>query len=296
MSSEGITFFAYGSALDDADFKRWLTINKFRNVKRKEISPGWLVDHKLQFHYNSEKRKGGIADVVPQAGFAVPGVLFQLEEQHQEALDVHEGAPDIFEKHEVTVCTPELALVKAITYKLKEELRGEHVRPDKTYEGIVKKALEQRNLPTDVLFDAGTKFLDKPTISHVFVYGTTQRRQRDNRVMQTPQKAKSIDKGKIKGELYDLGNFPGLCPGQKWVKGEIYHYDKEYSGNLQELDSIIGSDEHGSFKRVVTEVKIAASGKTVWAWTHILLPGEFEATRTLITHGDWLQYLMKGRR
>mmetsp|Transcript_18209 Transcript_18209/g.22466 ORF Transcript_18209/g.22466 Transcript_18209/m.22466 type:complete len:113 (-) Transcript_18209:350-688(-) len=112
--------------------------------------------------------------------------------------------------------------------------------------------------------------------------------------MNTPKKPKGVEKAKCKGTLYDLGNFPGLTPGDKWVKGEVYIYDKGMTDNLKELDSIIGNE--GTFQRVVMQVKIASSGKALWAWAYLLSEGEYEESKKPIATGDWIHYLVKGRR
>lgn len=70
----------------------------------------------------------------------------------------------------------------------------------------------------------------------VFVYGTLKRGYWNHRLL---EKSKFVGEGTISGyELYDLGSYPGIIPGEKKdeVDGELYEIDNETLIRLDRLE------------------------------------------------------------
>jgi cation transport regulator ChaC len=82
-----IHYFAYGSCMDEVDFKR--TVEEF-----KILGAATLRNYRLGFSLFTEGRAGGVADVIPCEGEEVQGVLYSFRE------GVHTGS---YERIEVEV-------------------------------------------------------------------------------------------------------------------------------------------------------------------------------------------------
>lgn len=71
----------------------------------------------------------------------------------------------------------------------------------------------------------------------VFVYGTLKKGYGNHRLL---EQSKFIGTGNIKGfEIYDLGSYPGIVPGEisSEVYGEVYDVDQETLTRLDRLES-----------------------------------------------------------
>ena len=89
---------------------------------------------------------------------------------------------------------------------------------------------------------------------------------RDRRNSLLEEGCEFICKGTVQGELYDLGNYPGLVAGENTVYGEVYQAE-DMLDVIQKLDLIEGS--RGSdplFSRSIQEVKTKQGKK--WAYVY----------------------------
>ena len=92
MEDENTLYFGYGSNLDWDDWQAWCEDKKLRSDGLVEISPCWLPNYSMKFHYFSNSREGGAADVIETGrGHAVPGVLFSMNADALRAMDQKEG-------------------------------------------------------------------------------------------------------------------------------------------------------------------------------------------------------------
>mmetsp|Transcript_12920 Transcript_12920/g.16776 ORF Transcript_12920/g.16776 Transcript_12920/m.16776 type:complete len:298 (+) Transcript_12920:169-1062(+) len=289
-------YFGYGSNLNKEDFDQFCQDCGFEGAELQPYTAAWLVDHKLQFHYYSTSRNGGAADIVHGYGMAVPGVLFRVGEAAIEALNAKEGHPVFYKMEEVLVCTPSLQLVKAITYKLVDERTSkEHIPPTKAYRMLIESGLKEYGLPTRMLDEAVKDFVLDENIDNVFVYGTLLQGQSRAGAMLSPIKPRSIQAGKIRGDLYDLVHYPGLRPGTGGVVGEMCKYAgaTEFASLLQQLDGIEGhyGDGKGLYERVVVLVDLE-DGTSEWAWTYLLCSNEFDGQdSSRIPSGSWAEHV-----
>lgn len=84
MLSAAILYFAYGSNLNWPQMKKRCPGAKF-------VSLAVLPDHRLAFTRWSGGYQGGVADVVPEPGQQVWGVVYQLTAADLRELDRYEG-------------------------------------------------------------------------------------------------------------------------------------------------------------------------------------------------------------
>ena len=68
----------------------------------------------------------------------------------------------------------------------------------------------------------------------VFVYGTLMKNQRNHGYLKD---AAYIDDGVLEGyDMYDLGRYPGIIPGEGKVVGEVYQVTSEIEKQLDYLE------------------------------------------------------------
>ena len=79
-------YFAYGSNLHQRQFAR-------RCPGSQAVGRARLVGYRLAFTRYSTKRKGGVADVVPEPESEVWGALYEVDDAGLAALDGFEGVP-----------------------------------------------------------------------------------------------------------------------------------------------------------------------------------------------------------
>ena len=290
MTQDATTlYFGYGSNLDADDWNIWCEEKKVDPTGIEEIGPCWLPDHRLKFHYRSFRREGGAADVVPAGcGHAVPGVLYQLNEQAWANMDRKEGHPNTYKRTEVEVLMPDGRCVKAITYRLESNKRGSYVPPTAYYAGLIEGGLNKRNLPIGDLKMAIENSDFSYPVNHLFVYGTLMQGEvrHPTLVQHTDGEAREAT---AQGEIYLLGDYPGMLPSANGrVSGELHRLSDVFLG-LQSLDRVEGfygfNAENSLFKRTLIEVQVGS--KTEWAWTY-MYGSEIERHR-LIDSGDWRQ-------
>ena len=284
-------YFGYGSNLDLADFARYCNEKGFKGAELKPVCPAWLPDYKLQFHYFSRSRKSGAADVVPvgtestsvvgkksgvdvgDRGFAVPGVLFEPNEEGWRALDRKEGHPRFYRRKDVVVTTLSMHVVKAVTYVcVPEKIKNSFEQPSEEYVNFIRAGLEAFKLPIQMLTTAAARWItprDESNVKHIFIYGTLRKGQERHRNMLTSNLV-GIQDAVIEGKLVNVGSFPGLLPssdslgeeeerlttkksavekietedGRTFVKGELYEYRGSIAGILRTLDMIEGYELH----------------------------------------------------
>lgn len=116
----------------------------------------------------------------------------------------------------------------------------------------------------------------------VFVYGTLRR----GGVREMPALfpgARFVDKARVRGRLYDFGEYPGLLLDESGaeVAGEVYEIDERI---LKQLDEI----EAGSHY-IRRRLEIAVGGRVEACWVYVYDP-RFYKGETEIESGDWIAY------
>lgn len=124
---------------------------------------------------------------------------------------------------------------------------------------------------------------------YLFVYGTLRRGFRLHRRL-AKDSVRYVGKGKIRGQLYNLGAYPGVYPvssNAAEVQGELYELLRPES-QLRKLDAeeecIPGRPQDSLFTRRMTRVRLD-DGQHLEAWAYFL-PRKPVKART-IAHGDY---------
>lgn len=139
-------YFAYGSNLDVAQMAA-------RCPGARLVGRAWLGGHRLAFTGASRLWGGGVATVVPAAGFEVPGVLYAVGPREVQALDAFEGHPWFYRRSEFLVRSDRGASQAAVLYTLDAELHG-FAAPSDPYVEVIGRGYEHHGFDPDVLVQA----------------------------------------------------------------------------------------------------------------------------------------------
>ena len=113
----------------------------------------------------------------------------------------------------------------------------------------------------------------KTEVNAVFVYGTLKRGE--CRESCWPRAPLRVEAAATKGQLYDLGPYPALCPGAGTVAGEVWTFaPRDMPATRAALDEI--EDHYGepddAYTRRVVDCRLAAGGpgehKTIRAYAY----------------------------
>ncbi len=133
-------YFAYASNMSSEELGAWCPGAEF-------VAVAELPEHRLDFTRYSEKRRGGVADVVPSRGDRVWGALYELPDEELTALDRKESAPNVYRHEYVEVVTPAGGRVRAMTYMVIEKVPTE--APSRAYLDLILEGARERGLPSD---------------------------------------------------------------------------------------------------------------------------------------------------
>lgn len=111
----------------------------------------------------------------------------------------------------------------------------------------------------------------------LFAYGTLQKKSAPSEVMHLVKGLKQVGRAAIKGELFDLGEYPGAAFGETYksdVKGTVFRLPQSHHARkdlLQRLDDYEGvnsvTPEAGLFIRKRMPVKLR-NGKRLICWVY----------------------------
>ena len=290
MEGDGTLYFGYGSNLDWDDWKSWCEKKNLRFDGLVELSPCWLPNYSLKFHYFSQGREGGAADVVETGrGHAVPGVLFRMDDVTLKVMDRKEGTKvEAYERRNVTVTLPNGTFVDALTYCVTDKSReGRFIQPTSTYTNLIQQGLKRRKLPIGELKNAIENFTPSYPLEKIFVYGTLMHGELRHPTLVDC----SIGEGRpatARGSLLDLVDYPGMIAGDEGViHGEVYQIDQVYP-TLQTLDSIEGfygyDSNHSLFTRTIVQIDTGQGHEWAWAYVYNKEVGmEYQTVRS----GNW---------
>lgn len=136
-------YFAYGSCMCPVDLKRSLGENTHNYV----IGPATLKSYKLGFYWQSQLRKCGVLDVVPDPTASVEGVLYRLPNRLSKALDEREEVPLNVYRHEMIEVQCKGMVYKNVrTYVVVDKLT-EELAPNEWYSNVVLRGAVTCGLP-----------------------------------------------------------------------------------------------------------------------------------------------------
>ena len=134
-----------------------------------------------------------------------------------------------------------------------------------------------------------------PGVYQLFVYGSLRSGFRSAAYEYISCYFDLVGSAKVKGKLYDLGEYPAATPTSenKFIIGELYSIrnENEFSWAMGQLDDYegvhIGFDETQLYRRELAEVYIDNRVTNAWIyWYH----GDVH-DKPVIESGDVLQYM-----
>lgn len=290
--------FAYGSNLNQQDWKKWCDRNGFDSNSLEYVSTAVLPDMKLCFDYFSNSRQSGVLDIQIAIGHIVYGVIFKPSKMGWEALDRKEGAPYCYTKRIWRAVLPNGTLQSVIVYEVIEERKSSTlVSPSNEYFHIVEQGLTHWKLSTISLKNAAENQDAKPEINHLFVYGTLMREESRFKYIEQ-QDVLSIQNAKTKGVLHETtGNYPAMRLSREnensLVVGELVTFEN-IAKAFPILDSVEGfrgyNITESLYHRTLIDVQ-TENGNNVLAWTYVAFDGNW--VKKPIVSGCWKQYLQE---
>tara|TARA_B100000902_G_scaffold226603_1_gene215200 strand:+ start:3459 stop:4316 length:858 start_codon:yes stop_codon:yes gene_type:complete len=276
-------YFGYGSNLNEDDWNSSGHYLPWKEALQLQTA-GFLLDYVPVYHYYSSGRKGGALDVRPLKGGVVSGMLFRPSMDGWINVEKKEGSPNYYSRKSVQIQTISGELLEAVTYIVVTEQRKNYfVEPNEKYKKIVENGMYQLGLDPKGQNAAAENREDLSKCNHVFVYGTLKQGFLRQESMLKGRVA-TPHSGKIRGELLDLGAYPGLIQGDNEIIGEIHSFN-DISPVLDRLDEIEGFYGHGSsnnlFDRILCNVETTDGMKQAWTYRWIGLNG------TPIESGEW---------
>ena len=282
-------YFSYGSNLNVDDWKGYAKRNNLDPDSIKAI-PGifFLPNYELAFDVKSEKRNGGVLDVILKPGHAVAGKLFEVFDNYT-VLDKKEGNPSFYKREEVTVLDEDGGKHKAITYVVCQEKKRGFVKPTEEYLEVVLKGYEDFGISKKYpwakkqLELASKNEVNSSGVDHVFTYGTLCQGESREKFLLEFSKKKYLNQT-IKGSLIDLKDYPGLIISNGVVYGELHH-TPNISETVAALDRIEGFSKYNNsslFCRILTQ----SDGISCWTY----LWNRDSDDKPIIESGNWVKF------
>ena len=137
--------------------------------------------------------------------------------------------------------------------------------------------------------------MKNPEVYQLFVYGSLRSGFRSPAYEYISRYFDLVGEAKVKGKLYDLGDYPAAKPTDenKFIIGELYKIRRENEfawaiGQLDDYEGVhVGFDETQLYRRDITEVRIGDTITKAWIyWYHGDASG-----KPVIESGDVLQYM-----
>jgi gamma-glutamylcyclotransferase (GGCT)/AIG2-like uncharacterized protein YtfP len=137
--------------------------------------------------------------------------------------------------------------------------------------------------------------MTNPTVYHLFVYGSLRSGFRSHAYEYISRFFILVGEGKVRGRLYDLGEYPAACPttDDAFISGELYAVKdaSEFPWAIGQLDDYEGVDvekeEEQLYRRELTDV--FTKDKTVKAWIY-WYNGDVKG-KPVVASGDILEYM-----
>ena len=137
--------------------------------------------------------------------------------------------------------------------------------------------------------------MNNPGVYQLFVYGSLRSGFRSPAYEYISRYFDLVGEAKVKGQLFDLGSYPGAKPTgeNKFILGELYKISNENEfawaiGQLDDYEGVnVAFDEVQLYRREIAEVYI--DDKTTHAWMYWY--NGIVNDKPVIESGDVLQYM-----
>ncbi len=134
-------YFAYGSNMEKEQMQRRCPNHKFVSVAR-------LDHYTLAFTRYSDRWDGGVADLLPERGKVVHGVLYEITLEDLKLLDQYTGYPHCYLRGDVILETTSKEKLPAMTYFA---VRQGVLKPSRRYLEQILKGARSYHLPKDYI-------------------------------------------------------------------------------------------------------------------------------------------------
>jgi len=131
-----------------------------------------------------------------------------------------------------------------------------------------------------------------PDRDHIAVYGSLMRIHGAQQLAGTTDKLRLIGPCKIPGLLYDLGEFPGLLPGNGEVVGELY--ELEHPDALRLLDDYEAFYPNNSRRSLFIRQRMRLAEPAIECWVYFY--NQPLTGHTKVANGNWTDYLRRHNR
>lgn len=124
----------------------------------------------------------------------------------------------------------------------------------------------------------------------IFLYGTL-RRGGSRDVLKFYGGVEFIGPARVRGELHDLGDYPGLrlAAGETWVRGELFAVTSETLVQLDEWEGIAPEAPAAGEYRRLRVMAESDAGDGSECWIYEISPTASHG-RPVIAAGDWIAY------
>lgn len=268
-------YFAYGSNLSATAWRRY--------CEERGVSPqglvfsraAWLPDWEVSFQFRSRSRRGGALTIHPRMGTAVPGALFEVDEDTWSLLDKKEGlATGVYARVEIIVLDEQGREWACTTYEVTKASRTEApIEPAEGYHETVRTALKELDLPTQQL-DAAARGEEPPLLpSGLFTYGTLMQGESRWTVASGIASGEAVD-ATSPGVLLDLSGYPGLINGNdpNEVAGEFLPLcaAKPWSESIDAIEDFLGYGHPESlYRRIIRRINGPEDQTHAWTYLYI---------------------------
>ncbi len=136
-------YFAYGSNMDPEEMRRACPESQF-------VTIGRLAGYRFDFTRHSERRDGGVADILEKPDSEVWGVVYEVSETEMEALDRKEGvAVGAYNRKQVEILTIDDETIPVLTYSVVP--KDGPFAPTSKYMGLIISGARHWSLPEQYL-------------------------------------------------------------------------------------------------------------------------------------------------
>jgi len=127
---------------------------------------------------------------------------------------------------------------------------------------------------------------------YLFLYGTLMRGLDAMDSLSANSCLQFLREAQVRGQLYDLGSYPGLLPGQGLVRGEVYEVlNPRIWSILDPYEDYLPGNETGSLY-LREQLELSDGSGRVWTYIYNEKVGE----HSLIADGDWRKYWHEKRQ
>ncbi len=120
-------YFAFGSNMDKEQMKK-------RKANFTEMQKGVIKDWKLVFNkINHNKEGAGYANIIPNTGSIVEGIIYKVDKDTITILDSYEGVPNHYKQNTMSVENTQNKLINCIVYIANSSKIKNNLKPEKWY-------------------------------------------------------------------------------------------------------------------------------------------------------------------